>query len=397
MTNLLPVVMRHISVTSISQFTTLLLLLMTMSILLQHSSDAMSTMNKRTIPPQKVVSSSSSRRQLTPPFPSGLCGGTILDIGPEETFGVAVNLANINSSGDMMLLPRTIKIWLPPGYNDNNCENEVRHPVLYVHDGQNAFQDEDSWTGASWRLMGALTRMPEYKLIDELPIVVLLPSADGDWLPGVRRRHLEYGDMNFPFAQAHADFVANTVKPLVDSRFRTDSSPNRNFAIGSSLGGQASLHLLLRHPDKFGGAACLSPAFGPATLDYVASSKGQEILRNGQKKLYFDIGGDMPSLPSSSWSSPLGPKSKGANDNENFVRVSLINILDGWNPGYFWLDTQLQGQVTAMRRALDRGGIHYQFRKFPGGRHIVRAWALRIDKPLLHLFSNSNVKKASNR
>jgi len=396
LTNLLPGIMRHISVPSISQFTTLLLLLMTMSILLQHSSDAMSTMNKRTIS-QKVISSSSSRRQLTPPFPSGLCGGTILDIGPEETFGVDVNLANINGSGDMMLLPRTIKIWLPPGYNDNDCENEVRHPVLYVHDGQNAFQDEDSWTGASWRLMGALTRMPEYKLIDELPIVVLLPSADGDWLPGVRRRHLEYGDMNFPFAQAHADFVANTVKPLVDSRFRTDSSPNRNFVMGSSLGGQASLHLLLRHPDKFGGAACLSPAFGPATLDYVASSKGQEILRNGQKKLYFDIGGDMPSLPSSSWSSQLGSKSNGTSDSENFVRVSLINILDGWNPGYFWLDTQLQGQVTAMRRALDRGGIHYQFRKFPGGRHNERAWALRIDKPLLHLFSNSNVKKASNR
>merc|ERR1719491_156262 len=109
------------------------------------------------------------------------------------------------------------------------------------------------------------------------------------------------------------------------------------------------------------------------------------------------IGGDMPSLPSSSWSSQLGSKSNGTSDSENFVRVSLINILDGWNPGYFWLDTQLQGQVTAMRRALDRGGIHYQFRKFPGGRHNERAWALRIDKPLLHLFSNSNVKKASNR
>jgi len=420
LTNPLPGVTRHISPPSISQFTTLLLLLMTMSILLQHTSYAMSTMNKRTIPipTQKIVSSSASKRQLTPPFPSGLCGGTILDIAPEETFGVDVNLANINGSGDMMLLPRTIKIWLPPGYND--CGKKIRHPVLYVHDGQNAFQDEDSWTGASWRLIGALTRMAEYKLIgktatkttlistdndndnqlgkqaqprpqrqlqndigDELPIVVLLPSADGDWLPGVRRRHLEYGDMNFPFAQAHADFVANTVKPLVDSRFRTDSSPEQNFVIGSSLGGQASLHLLLRHPDKFGGAACLSPAFGPAILDYVASSKGQEILRNGQKKLYFDIGGDMPSLPSSSWSSPGSKK----------VRVSLINILDGWNPGYFWLDTQLQGQVTAMRRALDRGGIHYQFKKYPGGRHNERAWALRIDKPLLHLFSNSNVKK----
>lgn len=330
------------------------------------------------------------KRPLTPPFPNGPCGGTILDIAPEETFGVDVNLANINVMGDMVLLPRSIRIWLPPGYDE---DDEVGHSVLYVHDGQNAMEDEDSWTGASWRLIGALTRLADHKLIctpqnkdnveeiqnassssiEKLPIVVLLPSADGDWFPGVRRRHLEYGDMNFPFAQAHADFVANTVKPLVDNRFRTDPTPEKTFCIGSSLGGQASLHLLLRHPDKFGGAACLSPAFGPAILDFVDSSKGREVLAN--KKLYFDIGGDMDDSSKS-----------------DFVRVSPIEILDhltpvhGWNPGYFWLDTQLQGQVNAMQKALDRGRIEYEYRQYPGGRHNERAWALRIDKPLLHLF-----------
>ncbi|OEU22919.1 alpha/beta-hydrolase [Fragilariopsis cylindrus CCMP1102] len=303
----------------------------------------------------------------------------------------------------MMLLPRTIKIWLPPGYNNNDSnENEIfnnnirqqqqRHPVLYVHDGQNAMEDEDSWTGASWRLMGALTRLADHQLIGNniLPIVVLLPSADGDLLPGVRRRHLEYGDINFPFAQAHADFVANTVKPLIDDRFRTDPSPEHNFVMGSSLGGQASLHLMMRHPDKFGGAACLSPAFMPAMLDYVASTKGQDILRNKNggcpKKIYIDIGGDMPS----------SGKSK---DDDTFVRVSPIDVLDhltpvhGWNPGYFWLDTQLQRQVTAMKKLLDKGGIEYQFRQYPGARHNERAWALRIDKPLQHLFSSNSDKR----
>jgi len=309
-----------------------------------------------------------------------------LDIAPEETFGVDVNLASMSVLGDMILLPRAVRVWLPPGYKVGDNGEEARYPVLYVHDGQNAMQDEESWTGASWRLAGALTRMADHKLIggrdDKLPIVVLLPSAEGDWLPGVRRRHLEYGDMNFPFAQAHADFVASTVKPLVDNRFWTDPRPEKNLVMGSSLGGQASLHLLLRHPDKFGGAACLSPAFGPAILDYVASSKGQEILRNAKKKLYFDIGGDMSTLDSDG---EIG---------DNFVRVPPIDLLDhltpvhGWNPGYFWLDTQLQGQVEEMRRILDRAGIDYNFRKYPGGRHNERAWALRIDKPLLHLFSN---------
>jgi len=381
------------------------------------------------------------RLPLTPPFPNGLCGGTIVDIAPEETFGVDVNLANFNFMGDMVLLPRTIQIWLPPGYEDGDNSNNNNngngndnndndgHPVLYVHDGQNALEDEESWTGASWRLIGALTRLADHKLIctsspssesvvgtstthasssssssssesssesystssasssEKLPIVVLLPSAEGDWLPGVRRRHLEYGDMNFPFAQAHADFVANTVKPLVDNRFRTDPSAERTFCMGSSMGGQASLHLLLRHPDKFGGAACLSPAFGPAILNFVDSPKGRQILRGGKKKLYFDIGGDMPTDDSNS---------------SDFVRVSPIDVLDhltpvhGWNPGYFWLDTQLQGQVAAMQKALDRAGIDHEYRQYPGGRHNERAWALRIDKPLLHLFSNNNNNNNNN-
>jgi len=300
--------------------------------------------------------------QPSPPFPNGPCGGRVITIPPEDTYGVDLNLASINIGGDLVMPPRPIHVWLPPGYEGGR----EKHPVLYCHDGQNAIQDSWSWTGASWRMAGALTRLAEHGLISEtIPIVVLLESAEGDIFPGVRRRHLEYGDVNIPFAQAHADFVAKTVKPLIDNQFRTNAT--ESYAIGSSLGGQASLHLLLRHPDLFRGAACLSPAFGPFTLNEV-KQKSAECLRT--KKLYLDIGGDFGDS-----------------------KVPLLDVMDHmtskhwWNPGYFWLDTQLQMGVDAMKDALNKIGAEYCYEAIPGGRHNERAWAQRIDKPLLHLFA----------
>lgn len=294
------------------------------------------------------------RQSLEPPFPNGICGGNILTIPPEETFGVDVNLANINLGGNLVLPPRPLRIWLPPDYQEGD-----RHPTLYVHDGQNAMDDSESWTGTSWRLTGALTRMAERGVLrdDRIPILVLLPSMDGDFLPGIRRRHLEYGDSNFPFSQAHADFVAKTVKPLVDARFRTKPEAEHTFAIGSSLGGQASLHLMLRHHDRFGGAAALSPAFGPNLIQEISSSS---VVLEG-KRIYLDMGGDI-----------------------NDVKVPWVDVLDHltsehwWNPGYFWLDTQLQGGMESMKQALNRAGASYEYKEFPGGRHNERAWAQRV-------------------
>ena len=334
-------------------------------------------------------------RKLSPPFPNGSCGGRIITIPPEDTYGIDTNLATINLGGGLILPPRPIYVWLPPDYDKTNVVR--RHPVLYVHDGQNAWHDESSWTGTSWRLLGALVRMADHQLlrpldaIDDdlswktsgtaalrqeelqpppLPIVVLLPSASDDLVPGIRRRHLEYGDMILPWAKAHVDFVAQTVKPLMDQRFATNPSPQATYTIGTSLGGQASLHLLVRYPDLFGGAACMSPAFGPTIVEEV--KKHSHELRS--KKIYLDIGGDV--------------------DN---IKVPLLDVWDHvtsqhwWNPGYFWLDTQLQGMVHAMKQSLDQAGVNYVYHQVPGGRHNERAWAYRIDKPLLHLFGRPNL------
>jgi enterochelin esterase-like enzyme len=114
-----------------------------------------------------------------------------------------------------------------------------------------AFDDSSSWTGSSMRLVGALTRLSERRMLrtDTPPIVVCIPCAEGTFLPGMPRRHSEYGDYNHPVSQAHGEFVATTLHPYITNRFRVKDGSEHISTIGCSLGGQASLQLVLRYPE----------------------------------------------------------------------------------------------------------------------------------------------------
>lgn len=309
--------------------------------------------SQRTTTNARSAAAPRPRRELTPPFPDGVCGGELVTIPPSSTYSIDVRLAG----NSLVLPPRPIQVWLPPDYRANAS---TKHPVIYCHDGQNAIVDNDSWTGRSWRMAGAVTRLYEYGLLTgPMPLLVLMPSEDSDLVPAVRRRHLEYGNVNSPFAKAHADFVGKTLTQVIASRFRTD----RSFLLGTSMGGQASLHILLKHPDKFEGAACLSPYFDDDIRKLVSSSAS---LRD--KRIYMDIGGDV-----------------------NEIKVPIFDFFDHtteqhfWNPGYWWLDTQLQASVKAMEQALRESRADLVSRTIPGGRHNERAWSQRIHEPLLHL------------
>ena len=302
-------------------------------------------------------------RALAPPFPDGPCGGRVVVIPPEETYSIDVKFNNI------VLPPRHIHVWLPREY-DLEKYRDKEFPILFCHDGQNAMEDASSWTGASWRMMGALTRLAERNLLryPAPPIVVLIPSAQEDILPGVRRRHLEYADTANIFAQAHVDFVANTVLPYIQVNFRASRQANDTYVIGSSLGGQASLHMLLRHPSRFGGAGCISPAFQPPTIATVTAQS--HVLKD--KRVYLDIGGDI-----------------------DRIKVSWFDLMDHmtgdkwWNPGYWWLDTQLAPGCDALSWILKQTGIPHSYKKFAGARHNERAWSLRIHQPLLYLLGKN--------
>ena len=229
----------------------------------------------------------------------------------------------------------------------------IIHFNLYVI----AVSDSESWTGKSWRLIGAITRLHEHSMlrIPSPPIIVLIPCGKGftDFPPS-NQRHSEYGDIMTPISQAHGNFVANILHPYVTNMFRVKMGSEHTFSIGSSLGGQASLQLILRYPDIFGGAACLSPCFQAGTIAATVANLVQE-KRDSQaslcsKKIYIDNGGDTDD-----------------------ARVPVFDIHDHFtmnehwlNPGFFWLDTQLQPTIDAVRWTLERGNVEFLYKKYPG-------------------------------
>lgn len=375
--------------------------------------------------PQRRPSSLSrhDERPLVPPFPNGSNGGTVVTLPRRELFhnrgeeGVNddlsflnLNLGNPFSSLEHVVLPpRDVKVWLPREYHSPKHRRQC-FPILYCHDGQNAMEDASSWTGSSWRLIGALTRLYERKMLltDVPPIVVQIPCGEGDILPGISRRHSEYGDFTHPVSQAHGNFVATRLHPYIMNRFRVKDGPESTSTIGSSLGGQASIQLILRYPEIFGGAACMSPCFQPGTIaavmaNLVASDEVATNIHRSDKEI--------PSKQSESMLQSLGKGESEMNpyslhskkiyiDNGGDAadtRVPVFEALDHftlnerwWNPGYWWLDTSLQPMIDAMRWTLDQGRVEYIYEKFPGGRHNERAWAKRIHRPLLALYGDKS-------
>jgi enterochelin esterase-like enzyme len=93
-----------------------------------------------------------------------LNGGNLITLPPRKHYLKKKSSTNLGTelADSFILPPRDVKVLTPPQYNDPKYMN-LRYPVLYVHDGQNAIQDSSSWTGYSWRLAGALTRMAERK------------------------------------------------------------------------------------------------------------------------------------------------------------------------------------------------------------------------------------------
>lgn len=90
------------------------------------------------------------------------------------------------------------------------------------------------------------------------------------------------------------DFIVKTVKPLIDSTYRTMPDRKNTIVGGSSAGGIISFMLVWEHPEVFSKAICMSPAFrNPMGLDgwnYV------DVVQrsNGEKRdvfFYLDNGG----------------------------------------------------------------------------------------------------------
>lgn len=172
---------------------------------------------------------------------------------------------------------RRIWIYLPESYQTSN----KKYPVLYMHDGQNVFDDATSGYG-EWGVDEALDSLgPKNK-----EIIVVAIDNGGD------KRINEYSPYDMEKygkgeGDQYVDFLAKTLKPYIDKNYRTRKNAKNTFIAGSSMGGLISFYALLKYPKVFGGAGVFSPAFW-ITPQLKNINPGQAKKVKG--KIYFYAG-----------------------------------------------------------------------------------------------------------
>ncbi len=188
---------------------------------------------------------------------------------------------DVSSSG---LAARNILVYLPLNYDTQTRD----YPVLYMHDGQNIFDDLTAYAG-EW----GVDESAESLAAKGLPcIVVGIPNGGearldeyGPWEDERLKQHSATGQGGR--ALEYLAFLLGNVKPLVDSSFRTSRLKSQTGISGSSMGGLVSLWAALEARETFGFCAALSSSLwlGGKLEAFVATRVSPDL------RIYLDVGG----------------------------------------------------------------------------------------------------------
>ncbi len=186
----------------------------------------------------------------------------------------------IDTAFQMPELNRKRRIWiyLPKGYNTVG----KTYPVLYLNDGQNLFNEQTAAFG-EWGVDECLDSLQ--KITGKECIVVGIDNgADKRMTEYNPYNHLQFGKGE---GEAYTNFLAKTLKPYIDGKYRTMKSAENTYIGGSSMGADISLYAALQYPNTFGGAILFSPAFWVTPELY---AKAETFTTTTMPKFYFYAG-----------------------------------------------------------------------------------------------------------
>lgn len=209
-------------------------------------------------------------------------------IGPVRTEPFVLGITDIIRS-TVMNEERTLNIYLPPGYNE---QDSVRYPVIYLLDGS---VDED------FIHMAGLVYFLGFPWLNLCPPSIVVGIANVD-----RKRDytfpttVEKDKKDFPTTGGSAAFIrylGEEVIPYIQSRYKTNSTST---LIGQSFGGLLATEILFTHPDWFSKYLIVSPSLWwdnqsllnrtvtLATQPDVRIAVGKEgrVMERGAKALY---------------------------------------------------------------------------------------------------------------
>jgi alpha-glucosidase len=147
-------------------------------------------------------------------------------------------------------LQTTKKIWiyLPKNYD----ATKKKYPVIYMHDAQNLFDAKTSFVG-EWNVDEKLDSL------NAQVIVVGIEHGNEKRMDELTPyKNEKYGGGN---ADNYLEFIVKTLKPAIDTKYRTKTNARNTGIMGSSLGGLVSYYAILKYPEVFGKAGIFSPSF----------------------------------------------------------------------------------------------------------------------------------------
>jgi enterochelin esterase-like enzyme len=271
---------------------------------------------------------------------------------PRVTAGRLERLSDVPSRH---LAPRTVDVWLPPGY-----DGQRPHAVLYMHDGQMLFDATTTWNRKAWAVDAVAAPLIARGALRDFIVVgpfnggparhaEYYPQKFLDHLPAdVREAFVQKALQGQPRSDAYLRYLVEDLKPVIDARYRTRPGRDDTVLMGSSMGGLISLYGLLEYPQVFGAAAALSTHWiGSFERNEVMPSAALAYLRQrlpapGALKLYLDRG-----------------------------TTELDEKYD-----------QAQARVDALLRERGFGPPHVVSRVFEGTGHNEDDWHRRLDIPL---------------
>ena len=172
---------------------------------------------------------------------------------------------------------RTIRMYIPKGYE----KTSKRYPVIYMHDGQNLFDDQTAFSG-EWGIDEIMDSLIAKK--KKACIIVGIdngPKRIQEYNPFTNEK---YGEGE---GDAYLEFIVNELKPYIDKNYRTHSDRKNTMIAGSSLGGLISYYAALKYPKVFGKAGVFSPSFwiAPELSELTA-----KLAKGNSTKFFFSMG-----------------------------------------------------------------------------------------------------------
>lgn len=198
--------------------------------------------------------------------------GQALKTEPEKqnTRSANVKILSENFSAPELNTTRRIWLYLPPDY----AKSRKKYPVVYMHDGQNLFDDSTSFSG-EWQIDEALDMI--FKESGKSAVVVGIDNGGDKRIDELSPfKNEKYGGGN---GENYIKFIVETLKAYIDKNYRTKTSARHTTLGGSSLGALISVYGGVKYPETFGNVLAFSNAF------WFNQSELENFIKNSKNNL----------------------------------------------------------------------------------------------------------------